>query len=507
MAIDRRIGSKLSKDVRREETPALRIDPYPYIGIVKNNSDSIRAGRLQVWIPDLGGDEDEPKNWRTVSYASPFMGTTYQPKSAGEINSWTTVPHTYGMWMVPPDIGVEVICIFVGGDPLRGYWIACVNSHLSRYMLPGLASSRDLQGVEGKAAVPAPVAEFNENNVKDTHTSTFDTNKKPIHEHQYRILKNQGLDRDTTRGLITSSSQRESPSSVFGISTPGRPLKDPALDPALAKAVSEGNAAAVEELRTVKTRVGGHTFIMDDGDLEGANRLVRIRTAGGHQIMMNDSEDTLYVANSTGTAWLELTGNGRIHMYSQGGFNLRTQGTLNLHSDANININAAGSFNVKAGGDIQFNSNKMNILTDGPLTVGAGGAIGFNIAAGFNVEAKGTISLDTGTNKVITNGLLLDNSTAGIPVTRPKPIRVNNLPDTNIPQDGDTYLVTPGALATIATVAPSHEPFYLRNLPATAAFFTKLSAAAAASTEPKDPESGKGTQPGEFKGAVDATKT
>ena len=81
MAIDHRIGSKVIKAARREDAPGTRVDPYPYIGIVKNNLDPTRSGRLQVYIPDLGGPEDDPKNWRTVSYASPFSGytsTTYQ---------------------------------------------------------------------------------------------------------------------------------------------------------------------------------------------------------------------------------------------------------------------------------------------------------------------------------------------------------------------------------------------------------------------------------------------
>ena len=76
MAIDHRIGSKVIKNARREEATGTRVDPYPYIGIVKNNLDPTRSGRLQVYIPDLGGPQDEPNNWRTVSYASPFQGYT-----------------------------------------------------------------------------------------------------------------------------------------------------------------------------------------------------------------------------------------------------------------------------------------------------------------------------------------------------------------------------------------------------------------------------------------------
>jgi hypothetical protein len=176
MAIDHRIGSKVIKNARREEATGTRVDPYPYIGIVKNNLDPTRSGRLQVYIPDLGGPQDEPNNWRTVSYASPFQGYTPLTEKSSEkpstANRFETVHHTYGMWMVPPDIGVQVIVLFVGGDPLRGYWLACVNPHLSHFMLPGMAGTPNvdpetLSASEKKAylsgtAINLPTAEFNE---------------------------------------------------------------------------------------------------------------------------------------------------------------------------------------------------------------------------------------------------------------------------------------------------------------------------------------------------------
>jgi len=52
-----RIKSKKIPDwANRANTSAARLDPGPYIGIVKNNFDNTRSGRLQVWIPDLGGE-------------------------------------------------------------------------------------------------------------------------------------------------------------------------------------------------------------------------------------------------------------------------------------------------------------------------------------------------------------------------------------------------------------------------------------------------------------------
>lgn len=493
MAIDHRIGNKVQKSLRTEDAPATRVDPYPYIGIVKNNLDPTRTGRLQVWIPDFGGDQNNSSNWRTVRYASPFMGTTSIENAASKENIFTNTPHTYGMWMVPPDIGIEVLVIFVAGDPLRGYWIACVNSSISRHMIPAVAAAGNLALAGANAEVRstltsnsiAPVTEFNDNDTALTHKSAFYTNAKPVHEPQYRILREQGLDRDVARGIISSSSQRESPSTVFGISTPGRPFDDPAADPTFAKKVADGTLTEADY--AYKTRKGGHSFVMDDGNLLGANQLLRLRTAGGHQIMMNDSSNTLYINHADGSSWVELTSTGAVNVYSKAGVNIRTEGTLNLHADANININAGGSLNLKAGGRLQINSASTNMLQD-RLSVEATGQAEFKIGGGFSVDSSTLISLKAGGVIALEGSSIKQNSGGTLTVKGVTPIKINNLPGVGRANDTALWQVQPGLLQSIVTVAPTHEP-YPR--------VTRLTSLPAASP---------GITPGKYTGTYDATK-
>ena len=463
--LDHRVGNKVSKQLRKEEANATRVDPHPYIGVVKNNLDPTRCGRLQVWIPDFGGNPDEPQNWRTVSYASPFMGTTDIAKAANSKpntdNKFRNVPHTYGMWMVPPDIGVEVIVMFIGGDPLRGYFIACVNSHLSRTMLPALASSTDidLSGADDatkqsyKAGLFAPVVEFNENDPIVAQKSNFFSNPKPIHEPQYTILKQQGLDRDLARGTITSSSQRESPSNVFGISTPGRPYDDPADNPEAFLAKVNAHTLTEDDYRYT-TRKGGHTFVMDDGSVTGNDQLVRLRTATGHQIMMNDSQNTLYISHSDGTSWVELASDGQVHIYSKAGFNVRSEGTVNIHSDTNINLNADNNININAGNKLQINAAGINLLSSGKLSVGASG-IELKSGGAYNIDAA-TVSVQSG-GILVLNGEVKQNTIGGAPVTAPTPIKPNSLTDVALSSTG--LYTQSEKLSTIVSVAPTHEPF------------------------------------------------
>ena len=464
MAIDRRLNSKISSHVRKEDTPGVRVDPYPYIGVVKNNLDPIKAGRLQVWIPDLGGKEDDPQSWRTVSYASPYMGAT---TSNGKENKWNSVPHSYGMWMVPPDIGNEVIVIFVAGDPLRGYWIACVNSNLSRHMMPGIAASYDYDASLSEGYIkenlsqgaPVPVTEFNETNPTTQKLSNITRAKKPVHEYQFNRLLTQGLDRDPFRGTITSSSQRESPSQVFGISTPGRSIDDPSLDPEFERKLLAQELA--ESAYAVKSRTGGHTFVMDDGDVLGNDNLVRLRTSGGHQVMMNDSGNTLYISHKDGTAWIEFDSQGRVLVYAQNGLAVRTGGTLDLRADLDINIDAGRNLNMRSEQTMNINNGTFNLLTASSITVGAGGTIGVKAGSEFNVDAGGGMSLLAGGRYSLNAASVYQQSGGAKQVQSPTPITENNLVDTSRDTEGDRsiWLQNQNALSTIVTVAPTHEPF------------------------------------------------
>ena len=494
MAIDHRIGNKVAKNLRREEATATRVDPYPYIGIVKNNYDPTRSGRLQVWIADLGGNEDDSKNWRTVSYASPFQGYTNQAQSStdrsSDANSFTAVSHTYGMWMVPPDIGIEVIVLFIAGDPLRGYWVACVSSKLSHHMLPGLAGSTNYEGavIDPDASDNArlPVAEFNENDDTLFLNSSFYNNPKPVHTPQYDILKAQGLDTDKIRGSITSSSQRETPSHVFGISTPGRPFNDPADDPG--QYVANLNNNKIDEAyKKVKTRKGGHSFVMDDGAALGQDQLVRLRTAQGHQILMHDTHGSIYISHKSGESWIEMAQDGAIKMYSKGGVSVRTEGNMNFRADSNIRFDAGGSISMRAKNKIQTETGQFTMLQSNFSSTSTIDSK-FKTGSRFLIDASAKISVKAGGILALEGSQIYQNSGGTEFVDEVEALKEYKLFDTF--KTGEFWLPKAQSLATICTSAPTHEP-YVRG----EEVFTF------------EPEAGTVEPQTAYTGSTDATKT
>lgn len=453
---DRTSSRKLPDWANEQSVGGMAFEKFVYSGIVKQNVDPLRLGRLRVWFPDKGGDEDESRNWRWVNYASPFYGTTKQNERS-VTNSFAQTENSYGMWMVPPDVGNTVLCVFVNGDAGRGYWFACVTTtNLSHNMVPALGrftENVDRENVKSnlvKASLNRsetsylPTAEFNENSETNV-SAAFLTNKFPIHEPQAEILINQGLDTDPVRGAISSSSMRDAPSAVFGISTPGR--------------AADGSV-------TPKTRLGGHTFVMDDGDNGGQDQVIRLRTAGGHQILMNDSEQVLYIANSAGTAWIEFGNSGSLNMYSKAGFNVRSQGTLNLHSDASVNIQGS-SVNIKSLGSMSLQSSTMKLRAGSDLTMYSA-ALAVGSSGALRVTAGSELGVSAGAELKLVGSKIKLNDGAVAAVADPGEITVNSLADTNKNGAGLWESVT-GSLSSIVTTAPAHEPWARNTATVTAA--------------------------------------
>jgi len=385
----------------------------PYLARIISNVDSKYMGTLQVQLlREVGNIPKHSGSVHQARYLSPFYGVTGYEHLGAE-NTFNDTQKSYGMWMVPPDVGTIVLVIFVEGDPKKGvFWIGCVQDEYMNFMVPGLAAT-ELHTDTGSTGQKQIVAEYNKKTAELSHPDPT-RNKKPVHPMQ-AVLAGQGLNKDETRGLTTSSARRETPSTVFGISTPG---------PVDRRSNAKLGNIGTRESRVTGAfvgRLGGTTFVMDDGDenflrkshakdgppeyasVENGetgqatiphNELVRIRTRTGHQILLHNSEDLIYIANSRGTAWIELTSNGKIDIYAAdsismstgGDFNITAKNNINLTAGNDVNIVAGTNFNAKAGGDYNIKAG-----ADGKLTVGGQS----NIKAGGNhVESASQIHMN-----------------------------------------------------------------------------------------------------------------
>lgn len=442
----------------------------PFIGEVKNNVDSNRSGRLQVYIEQFGGDDpDETSLWRTVSYVPPFYGSVAQSGTDTGTGDYIGNPQSYGMWFTPPDLGTLVICFFVGGDPNQGYYTGCIPDIGVNHMIPAVGASKnfDLGDSEDKSyfanAKQLPVTEINVENEEIDDNPRFYDQKKPLHSYVASIMLQQGLIDDTVRGPITSNSQRESPSSAYGIVTPGRAVYQAGLNENKESIVDKTNSTAkrLEDVKIIGRR-GGHSIVMDDGDLQGFDNLIRIRTSKGHQITMSDDGDCFYIIHANGQSWIELGTEGTVDVYSTNSVNVRTEGDINLHADKNINMFAGESVNIKSK-SVKINSTKnLELAANGTLVVYSKGSMGILSEGALNMKSSGG-GWDAGGNMALKAGTIdLNGGASPGSVTKPTVIEDLELPDTIFEYDVG-WKVEEGKLKTIVTRAPTHEPYPYHN--------------------------------------------
>lgn len=459
--------------------------PGPYLAKIVSHLDPTYMGTLEVQIMhESGNDTDSTGQLHQVKYLSPFLGQTSIRHIDDGDDDYNNTQKSYGMWMVPPDIGGIVVVIFIDGDPRKGYWIGCAQDQYMNFMMPGYAATSFATSKEtDKARVP--VAEYN----KIKNDSSIDPTKfkKPATPFEGK-LETQGLLEDDIRGITTSSARREIPSAVFGISTPG-PIDKNGKRGKIGKKESPIDQAYV-------SRLGGSSFVMDDGDdkfirktkaSEGPpeysaieqgetdgqkdiphNELIRLRTRTGHQILLHNSEDLIYIGNARGTAWIELTSDGKIDIYAEDSISVHTKQDFNFYADRDFNIEVGRNFNLKVADRFQQEvGGNYNLLVNGDRSLGITGEQKVLVSGNHLVTSNGNFDLKTGGSNKFTAGSNTNIKSGGNHLETASAIHMNgpgaeSAAEAAAPEALTTFANPDENQSTIDSIMlriPSHEPW------------------------------------------------
>ena len=293
-----------------------------YVGFVKGNKDVQMMGRLQVCIPDLGGDPNDATTWHVVSYASPFAGATdIETTTAGTAMANTQL--AYGWWAVPPDINNQVLVCFANGDPGHGYWFACIFQQFMNHMVPGIAAGQSTTAADMQNGIP-PVCEYNKRD--PTQSANYWNPQRPTFTPLKKGFDNQGLGKDAERGPGTTSARREAPSLVFGFNSPR-----------------------------------GNTIHIDDNP---QNEFIRLRTRSGAQILIHETTGYIYMISREGNSWMEISDIG-IDMYSKRSISLRAEENINMHADSCVIMHGVGAVHTTGGNISRSSKGQINDISCG----------------------------------------------------------------------------------------------------------------------------------------------
>jgi len=364
--------------------------PGPFIGEITNHLDSSFMGGVEVaLITGIPGPVSDQDFVYPVQYLNPFYGVTSAKFEGNDSSNFNDVQKSYGMWFVPPDIGTKVLVIFVDGDPNQGYWMGCVMDTFQNHMIPGIAAcdktAMTQDQINSYGTTKLPVAEIHKKSQNLNDGGVVNNISKAVHPFADR-LKVQGLLIDDIRGITSSSARREIPSAVFGVSTPG-PVDT-------TKGAKRGTIGYNGSRLAPVSRLGGSTFVMDDGDVNGQNELVRIRTRTGHQILLHNSADLIYIANSAGTAWLEMTSLGKIDIYAADSISIHSENDINFRADRDVNIEALRNLNLSASSNVQIQSvAKTTIISGDDCFVQTGGQMNINASGDTDIASENNVNI------------------------------------------------------------------------------------------------------------------
>ena len=436
----------------------------PYLAKIISHLDPTFMGGLEVTLlrPDGNSIGDGGQTYG-VRYASPFAGQTAFEFQGSNVDDFNDTQKSYGFWFVPPDVGNTVLVFFIEGDPSQGYWLGCVPDKFSNHMVPGIAASRSVAFADGEQEKYdtgfVPVAEANRRANSLEENTEIDKIKRAVHPIADHFLE-EGLLEDDVRGVTYSTSRRNVPSSVYGISTPG-PLdrRDGAKKTFIGKSDSQS------PVPVPVSRLGGSQFVMDDGDdryqrrttageggydyadtLDGdageptipSDEYIRLRTRTGHQLLLHTSEDLIYIGNSRGTSWIEMTSDGKIDIFAEDSISIHTKQDFNFYADRDFNIEVGRNFNLKVAErhQTEVGTDKI-LLVDGNNNIIVVGNRDTTIEGNETNSFVGDFNTVVGGSTLITTAGDYDNNTAGA-------IKLMAGGDTDINVGGDMKMTSGG---------------------------------------------------------------
>ena len=281
------------------------------IGTVKNNADPAQHGRLQVYVPAWDTEDWKVENLPWCWYVSPMGGSTVNAMAGREDAEMSGIS-TYGMWAIPKN-GAQVLITCLDGNPDMRIWMGCFYMPEHNRTLPagieGVMSELDDSGFYGQ--------------------KTF--------KHMEANLTDAGLWRDSKHWKTRGGWARS-------VSHPSNKNKNKPTDNGYSPNPNEPSKA--ESQIWSFTTPGHHHITMSDVKDESR---IRIKTAEGNQIILDDTNERIYISTAKGRNWIELDEtNGKIYMYSDSKVNIRAKNDINFYSDENINMVAKKRVNIRS---------------------------------------------------------------------------------------------------------------------------------------------------------------
>lgn len=389
--------------------------PFIMEGIVLDTEDPDQMGRVKIWVPSVDGEYYDIPSLPWCEYASPFAGFVADfPSGREQIK--TMGPTAYGFWSIPK-IGSQALIFFLNGDANRRFYFG------SFYGLHGnrsLPDGRNLHAETKKAG---------------RYSDTYD----PIHP--------------TTDNLNQQfSGQTEAPEAI----SRGAYERQAAQD----KTDKDGKDGYSPNLADQQENLdnqcfcwvtpGRHAILLSD---HPDWCRVRVKTNAGNQVILDDTNERIYISTARGGCWMEFDEDGHMHFFAKESFSIQAGKDINMTAGKNINIEAGQNVNIKAV------SGTLSAGSLGTMTLQSTGA-NLHLAGCTQLHALGktgtfingeSIHMTSSTGTYLSNASF-DLKTGGAATLEGHPLILNG-------SAAAATDATCGNIPAAPSIVPAHEPW------------------------------------------------
>lgn len=433
-------------------------------GVVVDTNDPQEMGRIRVVCQLLGDRLDTAVTdipW--ALYMSPFGGMT-EVGTRGSGTDPVNGSTAYGMWAIPK-VGANVGVMCLNGNPMQRIWVGCVYEQHTPHTLPHgryMTDTHPALETDGMAVVPNGPYAGNEKFIQPlrANLATAFNSKGTAENHEFATrgadYSASSVDADQLSFTFSSVADDDGIAGDNWTSTQGYSINR--QDPHAPTPQTKRN---YDSMVTSITSAGFHSVSMDDRQ---ENCRVRLRTTSGHQILLDDTNERIYISTAEGRNWIEMDQAGNIDGYTSGKINLHAEQDINLTSDKTVRLFGKEGIHAYTDGEMNLQAKKdINIKTDTQLQVKAGTTT--------KIETGTSLYLKSGTDFKATAGTTMDllstalfqlSSTANLTLLAGavlaldgQQIQLNN----QIAQAADSASSADPAKAKWTSRVPLHEPF------------------------------------------------
>jgi len=382
------------------------------VGRIVDTNDPMQMGRVRVYIAGLDRNFVNVGDLPFAIYSSPFAGHQQVQSRGPEDGVYTTGPVAYGMFNIPK-VGTDVLVAHLNGDPSYRIWFGALYGLLlsgtiphGRYSFnnPKAAEAGDLDGPLSATEDPIQPLYANQTSAYTRTTAiasndgAIDTTPRKNFEWRVRGADFQAAGLGNIQKNIPSQkvSKLADDRNYVYTEEDGTEFHQGNFTQGYATSRIEPNATYDPNLvdggqnldpQTYSWTTPGFSSIAMDDRPENAR--IRLRTGTGHQIILDDTNERIYISTVEGNNWIEMDQSGNIDIYAAR--------RVSIHSNMDVNITCDATFRVYAKEGIHLTSEGEVRITSGDvMQLKSGNDILTNAAGDINTQSTGNININSG---------------------------------------------------------------------------------------------------------------